>query len=57
VKVDSDTAEEILNYLERYRRATREHVVLSLWWNTGIRLGATRALDVETYGRTRMLSL
>jgi len=47
VKVDSDTADEILSYLERYRRATREHVVLSLWWHTGLRLGATRALDLE----------
>lgn len=47
VKVDADTADEILNYLERYRRATREHVVLSLWWHTGLRLGATRALDLE----------
>lgn len=47
VKVDTETADEILNYLERYRRATREHVVLSLWWHTGLRLGATRALDLD----------
>jgi len=47
VKVNAEAAGEILDYLERYRRATREHVVLSLWWHTGIRLGATRALDLD----------
>jgi len=47
VVVLSETAEEILEYLERYRRATREHIVLELWWNTGLRLGAMRALDLE----------
>ncbi|WP_256288808.1 tyrosine-type recombinase/integrase [Halobellus inordinatus] len=47
VKVDSAVAESILEYLDRYRFATREHVVLSLWWKTGIRLGAMRGLDVD----------
>ncbi len=47
VMVDDETSEQILDYLERYRRATREHVIVALWWNTGIRLGGTRALDVD----------
>ncbi|QCC46612.1 tyrosine-type recombinase/integrase [Halobellus limi] len=47
VKVDTEVAEEILGFLERYRRATREHVVLALWWQTGIRLGAIRGFDLR----------
>ena len=47
VKVDPEVAEEVLEYLDRYHYATREHVVLSLWWQTGIRLGAMRTLDVD----------
>ncbi|WP_435183213.1 site-specific integrase [Halobellus sp. EA9] len=47
MKVDTETAEKILQYLERYHRATREHAVMSLWWKTGIRLGAMRSLDLD----------
>ncbi|QZP37050.1 tyrosine-type recombinase/integrase [Halobaculum magnesiiphilum] len=46
VLVDEETAEQILQYLERYHRAQREHVVLAIWWDTGMRLGALRSLDV-----------
>jgi site-specific recombinase XerD len=46
VKVDSEVAEQILEYLDRYRHATREHVVLEVWWKTGIRLGTLRGLDL-----------
>ncbi|WP_435065979.1 tyrosine-type recombinase/integrase [Halobaculum sp. EA56] len=46
VLVDEETADEILSYLDRYRTATREHIVLSVWWQTGMRLGALRGVDL-----------
>jgi len=45
--LDEDAAREILDYLDEFRYASREHVILALLWNTGMRLGALRALDVD----------
>jgi len=49
VKLDVDRAEDILQYLERYEYASRDHVVLAILWHTGIRMGALRALDVDDF--------
>jgi len=46
-KVSADRAEEIIRYLDRYHYASREHAILSIFWETGMRLGALRALDVD----------
>jgi len=40
-------AEEILDYLDRYEYASRNHVILLLMWHTGARAGAIRSLDLE----------
>jgi integrase len=37
----------ILEYLNRYEYASRDHVVILLMWHTGARLGGIRALDVR----------
>lgn len=47
IKVDDDVAVEILEYLGRYHHASRPHVMLSILWQTGMRLGALRSLDLE----------
>ncbi len=44
--LDSDVAEEILDYLSTYQYASREHAVFALLWETGIRIGAANSLDV-----------
>lgn len=45
--LDEEPAKRIIDYLDEFRYASREHVVIALLWNTGMRLGALRALDVE----------
>ncbi len=40
-------AKEILDYLERYQYASRNHVILLLMWHTGARAGAIRSLDLD----------
>ncbi|VTT87154.1 phage integrase/site-specific recombinase [Halorubrum sp. DM2] len=37
---------DILEYLNRYNYASREHVTLLLMWHTGARAGAVRSLDL-----------
>lgn len=51
VKLDEDRATAVLDYLEKFRYASRDHVVLAMLWHTGIRLGALRALDVGDLDR------
>jgi site-specific recombinase XerD len=46
-KLDTDEAEEVLDYLERFAYASREHALLALCWHTGVRSGTLRALDVS----------
>lgn len=45
--LESDRADDILDRLERFAYASREHVILSLLWHTGVRLGTLRAIDVD----------
>lgn len=47
--LDPARAEDILDHLERFRYASREHVILAVLWHTGIRLGSLRALDVGDF--------
>lgn len=47
--LDASRAEEILEYLERFEYASREHVIVSITWHTGIRLGSLRAFDVKDF--------
>lgn len=47
--LEADRAVDILEYLSRYRYASREHVIIAVLWHTGIRLGSLRALDVDDF--------
>jgi integrase len=44
--LEADTAEELLEYLWKYRFASRRHVILALLWETGIRVGAANSIDL-----------
>ena len=45
--LDTSRAEAMLDYLDRYHYASREHVITLLLWRTGMRSGAVRALDLD----------
>ncbi|WP_144901398.1 tyrosine-type recombinase/integrase [Halobellus captivus] len=47
VKLDVDRAEAILEHMERFEYASRAHVVMAIFWHTGVRLGTLRALDLD----------
>ena len=49
VMLDTERAEQVLTYCEKYAYASIEHVALSLMWHTMMRTGSVRALDVEDY--------
>lgn len=42
-------ADAILDRLEGYEYASRDHVLFALMWHTGLRLGSIRALDVDDF--------
>ncbi|RLM48793.1 site-specific integrase, partial [Halorubrum sp. Atlit-28R] len=46
IYLEPDTAETILEYLDRYHYASRMHAVMALIWRTGMRRGTVRGLDV-----------
>ena len=49
VMLDAARADRALQYLRKYRYASRQHVVLALLWHTMMRVGAVHALDVDDY--------
>lgn len=49
VKLSSTRANEILNYLDQYRYASRDHVIVAILWHTGIRLGTLRSFDLDDW--------
>lgn len=48
-KIEPDTAETILEYLEKFEYGTLRHALFALLWDTGFRLGTVRALDLDDY--------
>ena len=45
--LDAEDAQEILEYLSKYEYASKEHAVMALLWQTGIRVGSAHSLDVD----------
>jgi len=46
-KLPTQRAKDILEYLDRFEYASRDHVLAFLLWETGARAGSLRALDLE----------
>lgn len=49
VKLGEERAERILDHVNRFHYASRDHVILAILWHTGIRLGSLRAFDVDDF--------
>jgi site-specific recombinase XerD len=49
VTLDANRAEEILTYLEQYEYATLNHALFAILWDTGIRAGTVRSLDLKDF--------
>ncbi len=47
--LESDCADEVLEYLAKYGYASRPHVAVALMWHTLMQVGAIHSLDVEDY--------
>ena len=47
--LETDDAEAMLAYLERYEYASINHVTATLLWHTMLRMGSVRALDIKDY--------
>lgn len=49
VMLETEDAETMLAYLERYEYASIHHVTATLLWHTMLRMGSVRALDVADH--------
>lgn len=49
VKLGSEEASDVLDYLERFEYASFPHALLLVLWRTGLRMGSIRALDLSDY--------
>ena len=47
--ISVERAQTILEHLERFEYASRDHVLFTLLWKTGLRTGGVRAIDVDDY--------
>lgn len=47
--LEADRAEEILSHFQRFEYASKTHVLLTLLWETSMRMGAVHSLDVKDF--------
>lgn len=47
--LEPERAPAILEHLDRFQYASHEHVIMAIFWHTGVRLGGLRALDVGDF--------
>ncbi|MDG5777532.1 tyrosine-type recombinase/integrase [Haloarculaceae archaeon H-GB2-1] len=47
--VESELAKAILEHLDTFEYASRDHVIMVVLWHTGMRLGTLRSLDVDDF--------
>jgi integrase len=45
--LSTEDAEKLLEYLTKYQYASIEHLIVALFWKTGIRIGAAHSIDLD----------
>jgi len=55
VQLEEDRAERILEFCEKFRYASRDHVITAILWHTGIRIGTLRSMDVSDWDSEALL--
>jgi len=48
-QISAERAHEMLEYLDKYEYGTKRHTLFAVLWDTGMRLGAVRSLDIDDY--------
>lgn len=46
-EINPDRVNKIVHHLKQFHYASRDHIILLLFWHTGIRLGAAYSLDIN----------
>jgi site-specific recombinase XerD len=54
VYIEAERAEAILDHLERFAYASRDHVLFTVLWHTSVRLGTLRSFDVGDFDSDEM---
>lgn len=49
VKLSEERGERILDHLDQFEYASRDHVIFAVLWHTGNRLGTLRSFDVDDW--------
>ena len=49
--IEPERIQDILEFMNKFEYATRDHLVILLLWKTGMRTGSLRSLDLEDYDR------
>lgn len=47
--LEADSATAMLDHLQRYEYASKEHALLSVLWTTGCRMGGAHSLDISDF--------
>lgn len=48
-EIDPDRVKEVVEWLSKFRYASRDHIIMSLLWHCGFRTGSLRALDLDDF--------
>lgn len=51
--LEAEKAEQLIDYLSTYHYASFDHVLMKIFWHTGMRIGGVHSLDVDDFDRDK----